>query len=325
MLSSNARFDEQGQAAIIRDLERHELLLGGGDGVPQSANDQTVEQDGGAGSPAATQEDMDAALAELRDYFNGLIGAGLIGALPSVSYPISIANGGTGASSVLAALSAFTLRRSSSTIYTSGSGTFSPSKDGLLTTVVIGGGGGGSSYVAGGNLGYIAPSSGGSPTVLLRYAERGGGGGAGGIIVAVFSVTAGEVFNYAVGSGGAVDNDGADSTVAYASGGSLGAASLLAGGGQKGCSYATHGSMGGTFFISYGTGRGPTFSGAAGSNGQQQKVIVLNAAISMVGCLGGTGINYGGALAGAGGNGQYYTGLISAEPGVNGAVGFYEQ
>lgn len=206
MLSSNARFDEQGQAAIIRDLERHELMLGGGDGTPQSANDQTVGQDGNAGSPAATQDDLDAALAELRDYFNGLIGA-----LPSVSYPISIPNGGTGAITIAAArqnIGAIKGVQATGSPWTSGTSNFTvPAGVHRIMLIAIAGGGGGIRYVYSGATGlYCGSYSGSACDTGISVYCGGPGGGDGGSCFAFLDVTPGEVIAISIGAGGAGDN-----------------------------------------------------------------------------------------------------------------------
>lgn len=109
MLSSNAPFDNKGFAQVIRDLERHELLLSGsrnGDmgtstGLnigPQSAQDQSIADDAMGGSPVATLADLegyvsDEELASLQSSVDSLQSS-----VRDITFPIPVSRGGTSAS-----------------------------------------------------------------------------------------------------------------------------------------------------------------------------------------------------------------------------------
>jgi hypothetical protein len=106
MLSSSTVIEDndwdsvrQANAALARDLERIMLSIGQGGGdfggaVPKSANDQRVSQDGNYGFNAVTTDMLD----ELEVRFNEALD-NIIDSIPTVEYPISIVNGGTGATS----------------------------------------------------------------------------------------------------------------------------------------------------------------------------------------------------------------------------------
>lgn len=254
MLSSNADFSENGQAAIIRDLERHELLLMGnassdlgtstGDTGPLAVNQAT-----GVGPVVLTDQNWP-------NYIE----------LPIVDYPISVPDGGTGATSLTgyvkgAGTSALTGSSSvpwsdlsgvpttfQATLYSSrtdvtSNGTFTvPAgiKQIRITMVGGGGGGGGAPDVTHSATGYIAATSGAAATTLIynHGTTVGGGGGSGASIVVDLSVTPGEVLTCTIGAGGAAGTvggfgtggtDGGDTVVVDS-----GSMSLTAGGGGGG-------------------------------------------------------------------------------------------
>lgn len=94
-LSSNAPFSEFGQSMILRDIEQIYLALNGA-GVGSAGDGQTQDQ-----SVAQTQETGDSGgITDLSglatvDYVNQVANQ-LLDSIPAVTYPISIANGGTG-------------------------------------------------------------------------------------------------------------------------------------------------------------------------------------------------------------------------------------
>ena len=194
MLSSNAPFSEEGFAAVIRDLERVWLQLdssasgdlGGvvGQSWPQSAQDQTVQT---GGDPPVTQAQLDAA----------------IGAIPSVTYPISIANGGTGSiSSPLARLALGVSFANSFSVSTAGSGTFTvPAGVTRICINIVGGGGRGD-----GSTGGYASVAG------ILYVDGVISGGGGGSLIAAFDVTPGESFAYTCGASGTIGSSAGNSS-----------------------------------------------------------------------------------------------------------------
>lgn len=207
MLSGNINIEDndwdsvrQGYAALTRDLERMSLSfgMGGNDfggGVPKSANDQTVAQDGNYGYQAVTTDmlaDLEARLLSI------------IGSIPVVTYPTSISHGGTGSTSASAARIALGMVPSSYTaITTPGSGTFTvPAGVNRILVNLIGGGG-----VGDASTGSFATVSG----VTISDGVLQGGSGAS--IVASFDVVPGESISYVCGAKGVigVSNGGASS------------------------------------------------------------------------------------------------------------------
>jgi hypothetical protein len=313
-LSTNAPWTEFGHSMVLRDIEQLWMAIsaGNGSGLPGdgATQDKTLEmsQENGDGSGGLDLSKY----ATLEDINN----------LPSVEYPISVANGGTGSSSILDAIASLTLAYTVVTTYATGSGTFSPSKTGRMLMVAVGAGAGGCNInYDQTTLGYIATSSGGSATQALSRSTVCGGGGSGGFCCAVVSVTAGEGFNYSVGSGGAAGSGGGNSTITYASGGSLGSLSVIAGGGLVGAdNYGNGTGQGGVFFITFTATRCPIYSGSVGVAGAPARTVIL---ASSPGGYSGGGGGVGMLSVGGGGIGRGSSGS-GATAGANGKVSFYE-
>lgn len=208
-ISTNAPFNEFGQSQILRDIEQLYLALNGagsggpGDGQTQDQTAVTSQDSGGLPdlSNLATIPYVDAAIA----------------AIPSVTYPISIANGGTGAVTVSSAL--LNLLLTSGTYVERATGTFSlPGKPCII--VVIGAGGAGSDYYSSASRGALATSG---STVYNNQAGSGGGAGGANIIRISKPITGN--YTVSVGSGGIVggaNGGGSSVTVAGRSFGATG-------------------------------------------------------------------------------------------------------
>lgn len=243
MLSGNINIEDddwdsvrQGYAALTRDLERIYLSygLGGNDfggGTPKSANDQTVMQDGNYGYQAVTTDMLD----DLEARFNEALDAA-IPSIPAVTYPISIANGGTGQITQQLAINALAgavtkwyglvgdstniaLRKlpvsgTRKTTYTSGSGNFTvPAGVYFISVVMIAGGGGkASADSVTASTFYVAATSGGVVTAYMANIASSGAGGSGGACVLFIPVTPGDVMAYVVGAGGGDNSNGSSST-----------------------------------------------------------------------------------------------------------------
>jgi len=202
-LSSNAPFSEFGQSMILRDIEQLYLALNGagaGSSGESQTQDQSVSQDQSTGDSGAVPDLS--GLASIA-YVNAAIDA-----IPDVSYPISIANGGTGQVTNNLAVIALGLSVYTSTELITTTGAYSWTVPSGVTRVCIeawgAGGGGGFTTATSTTVGYIASSSGGSPTTTLTGTEvsNGGAGGMGGYCYIIVPVTPGEVISGSIGAHG---------------------------------------------------------------------------------------------------------------------------
>lgn len=194
------------------------------------------------------------------------------------------------------------------TVYTSGSGYFSPSSNtkAILATIV-GGGGGGGNAVGGGS----------------GYASAGGGGGSGACCIGI-TQTIGALYTYSVGSGGTPGSGGSASTF---SGTGL---SMTANGGGGGAN-CTSPVTGPTYWIGAAgsggsaSGGGVNLSGNPGEFGMcyYSRPISLPNGGAAPGPYGGGGgrANLGGATVGGGGGGGYQWNTSSTSYGTNGGGG----
>jgi len=196
-LSSNAPFSEFGQSMILRDIEQIYLALNGA-GVGSAGDGQTQDQ-----AVAQTQETGDSGgITDLSglatvDYVNQLANQ-LLDSIPTVTYPISIANGGTGATSASLAIQNIGFVGNSQSLYTSGSGTFT-APAGTKQVLVIAVGAGGGAYTATGIACYVSATSGGATTQVVNRVSGGGGGGA---VVALIDYSTSGPLSYNIGAGG---------------------------------------------------------------------------------------------------------------------------
>lgn len=194
MLSSNAPFNEKGFAQVIRDLENLYLTVSGsrqgdmgtstGTNIGPLSVDQTTEPDGFGGSPLATLADLDAATA----------------AIPRVTYPISIANGGTGATTLVAAMKALGIIATGHDLKTSGSSWSIPAGIKRVLAIAVGGGGGNSAYQYNSVAYYVSSSFLGTNDTSILVGSR--GGGAGGAVAALLDVSSLSSLTISIGSGG---------------------------------------------------------------------------------------------------------------------------
>lgn len=207
-LSSNAPFNEFGQSMILRDIEQIYLSLNGA-GVGSSGDGQTQDQ-----AVAQTQDTGDSGgitdlsgLATI-DYVDQLANE-LLDSIPTVTYPISIANGGTGAINDSDARKLLGLTFDNYVLFsTPGTSSWTvPSGVTRILVCVIGGGGCGD-----GSAGSWATSSG----VSVVDGIVSGAGAA--VIDVSFDVTPGESISYTVGAKGVygVSNGGSSSITTVA-------------------------------------------------------------------------------------------------------------
>lgn len=251
-ISTNAPFNEFGQSMILRDIEQLYLALNGagtgspGDGQTQDQSAATSQDSGGvpdlSGLATTTYVDQ--------------VAQDILSSIPTITYPISIANGGTGSSSAEGAKDAFggLISTRNGARFTSGSSSWTvPSGVKRILCVMVGGGGGAAGYDGStGNLGYIATSSGGSPTRLLEAFAYPGGGGSGGCAIVEFDVLPGDSVAYSVGSGGSggtyspllSGSSGGNTTVTMPRSSTV--LTVGGGGGGRAISSSTFGSSGGS-------------------------------------------------------------------------------
>ena len=191
-ISTNAPFNEFGQSQILRDIEQLYLALNGaGDGAPGDGQTQDQSEDTSSDSGIG----IDLSGLALKTYVDARDDY-VLSQMPSITYPISIANGGTGkitqqaainalAGSVaadyaligdgvnvtMASLRAFIPKFGSITTVTS-NGTFVvPSGKKYVVAFLIGGGG------AGVGGGVRCPGGAAAAQAAGGGAGRGGGGG----------------------------------------------------------------------------------------------------------------------------------------------------
>jgi hypothetical protein len=301
-ISTNAPFNEFGQSQILRDIEQLYLALNGaGNGAP--GDGQTQDQ------TAATSQDS-GGLPDLSGLATISYVDESIAAIPGITYPISIANGGTGATTSITALRSLGSFAYSSSIYSSSGAQTVPAGVSRMRFVIIGGGGGG---VDGDdtrlftNIGDYTDV----PTV-------GGAGGGGEIGIFDVGVVPGESYTITCGPGGArsatTASDGGFTSIVFASdsltlkvfGGSGATHERGGAGGYGATGYVTNPRANTTYY---------TISGQNGSTGG------LGGG-SFSASIGGRGITSGGPEFGKGGNGAYPYGTGSAgEPGC--AIIFY--
>lgn len=250
-ISTNAPFNEFGQSMILRDIEQLYLALNGA-GTGSPGDGQTQDQS------AATSQDS-GGLPDLSGLATTAYVDESIAAIPSVTYPISIANGGTGASTPPdARLGVGCIKgiTASGSPWTSGTPTFVvPDGVSRILVIVIGGGGG---FATGGSstgtFFYVSSTSGGATNYRVDYSVSGSGGGHGGVAMAWVDVVAGETISMAIGTGGSASypgGDGGSTTVTFPSSGGV----ITASGGIG--SYPATPGAGGTVTSTVATGRNP--------------------------------------------------------------------
>lgn len=246
-ISTNAPFNEFGQSMILRDIEQLYLALNGagtgspGDGQTQDQSAATSQDSGGVPdlSGLATTTYVDNAIA----------------AIPSVSYPISIANGGTGQTTATLALTALGVGsvgrwNSIASVFVtellSGSGTYTvPANVYSLWVAMVGGAGGTGPRPADENSGEYSVTSGGSVSKQFIRTYQAQPGGSGAIIFGCINVTPGQSLPYSIGAAGShgstggigtAGTDGGDTTL------QVGSNTWVAGGGKAGYDWSGGGS-----------------------------------------------------------------------------------
>ena len=247
-ISTNAPFNEFGNSMILRDIEQLYLAMNDagsgspGDGQTQDQSEATSQYTGGLPdlSGLATTSYVDQVAQDIIDQ------------IPTITYPISIANGGTAATTAAIARSNLGINALGTmlgtppttwSVFTSGSGTFTvPAGIYSIFVILVGAAGGsGPRPASSATTYYVASSSGGSPTTVLytQFPRQDGGNGA--VICGWVNDVTSTSVGYSVGSAGTNGSIGSIATPGTNGGDSyitIGSRTLTAGGGKQGVDYA---------------------------------------------------------------------------------------